>query len=179
LPTWKGYKNWWEKKKRKVLDDRADRYKNDKEYRDCIKKNSCDRKKRLFKEKIKKGGDVNIFVRPRRPLLISFNGSSVMMYGIGTLAKSLGKLPATIVGWEKKGVVPCTPFRGRNKVRLYTKEMIDVVKDAFCKSIGNTNIVDKEGFDVTVRQGWADLLIPLGKTIKVEVIECVEEIKEE
>ena len=55
------------------------------------------------------------------------NGEKHMMFYVGTLASSLGRVPATIRKWEISGVIPDPCFKDSDGRRMYTQEQIDAI----------------------------------------------------
>lgn len=171
MGTWAKYQQWWEKNREIVLEKRRQRYLNDGEYREKMKENVRKRRKKMYEKKVEECPSINVFLRPRRPVTVSLNGSQVVMYGVGMLAARLGKLSSTIVGWEKKGFIPETPFRDKNNnMRLYTNEMIEVVEKAYKNNVRNTNIVNKTAFYDEIKKGWEELQIYLDKKVNLDII---------
>ena len=60
-------------------------------------------------------------------------------YSIGFLALSVGRSVQRVLVWEKKGIIPPTPFRNYGGERLYTQEMIEHIRKATQNGVKGEN----------------------------------------
>ena len=96
---------------------------------------------------------------PQNPIEYTMpNGEKVELYPIGHLAFALGRDVKTIRCWEIAGIIPKTPFKNKNGLRLYTQEMIDVVSSCAerCKLVRGKNI-SNTNFTRYVTEGFNEL----------------------
>jgi hypothetical protein len=75
-----------------------------------------------------------------KPKTYKVNGKETQFFGVGNLAKALGRQPVTIRSWEREGVIPKATFQfpsedPRGRRRLYTREQVE----------GMTKIASEEG----------------------------------
>jgi len=96
----------------------------------------------------------------RMPLVIttekiSVNGNRVDVYTVEMLAREVGRSKYMIPVWESKCLIPPSPIKNSRNWRLYTAEMIMVVKamikDAL-PSLLNPDIIYNK-----IRDGWIDV----------------------
>jgi DNA-binding transcriptional MerR regulator len=73
----------------------------------------------------------------RRIQLSNSKVREVDLFRIGVLATRVGRTVVTLEQLEQRGVLPATPFRVSDLgYRLYTPEMMDAVKEAFDRRVG-------------------------------------------
>jgi len=80
---------------------------------------------------------------------IDVNGKEEEAYTTEVLARAVARSRYQMPIWEKDGYLPETPFRSARNWRLYTKEMILVVKEAMDERVAP----DKEMYEEIVA-GW-------------------------
>lgn len=111
-----------------------------------------------------------------KPLVKFFKGEETELFTIGALAQALEKEIVTIRLWEKKGYLPSSPFRLRQKSlngkkvngnRVYTRELIEIVVEEF----------DKRGLTGAKRVEWNNHK-DLPNTIAVRWSEAVKQTRE-
>jgi hypothetical protein len=78
-----------------------------------------------FDEDVLSGGMVR--VPPVVTVKALLRGKPTLFYTVDTLVRSVGRSKYCVLGWEKSGLLPRTPFRDVRRWRLYTLEMITVV----------------------------------------------------
>ena len=106
---------YYEKHGASLRDKKQSRYHSDPSYRDRVKSDSADRRSRIEKNS-------GTAVRCGDGDAIAFRATA--------LADRLGVSISTINFWQKHGTLPETPFRTPGGYRLYTSDMIEVVKQA-------------------------------------------------
>ena len=94
--------------------------------------------------------------RVRRPVMVRLNGVEVPMYSVGVLARSIQRSVVTVNYWERKGIFPVTPFKKGKGERLFSKEMIEVVKKAL-EDHGPRVSLSNQQFCVDIAEGWKAL----------------------
>lgn len=105
------YSKWYKKNKDSLNEKKAQRYKEDKEYREKIKERARERSRFLAaqnKKAIKgKSGPI-----PPKEYTIRINGTAfkVKMYTIGSIAKILKREIQTVRQWERKGLIPAAMY---------------------------------------------------------------------
>jgi DNA-binding transcriptional MerR regulator len=81
------------------------------------------------------------------------------MFRVGVLARAVDRTVVTVEQMEQKGILPVTPFRySQTGYRLYTVEMIDVVRHAMEAHLEDTqNETLVKAFKAAVLSGWNEL----------------------
>jgi len=69
-------------------------------------------------------------VKPWRTVQIEVNGVRTSMFTIGALANAVGKAISTLRVWEEKGLLPETPYRTEQGMRLYSLELMQQVQQS-------------------------------------------------
>ena len=156
----KVYKAWYEANKERIAARRKERYESDSDHREKIRNRNREQRERKREEVAKNPKPKVRMPRNRKPitLLIMTDGVSApkKLFHIGTFVRMIGKSTPTIKQWERAGLLPRTPLykRGSNKKeRLFTSEMIDVVKMEILKRSGMIRISDHTFHDDIVA-GW-------------------------
>lgn len=94
------------------------------------------------------------------PRVYVVDGKELTLFTLGFLARKVGKSIQTIDSWERKGILPSTPYRGRGGRRLYTAAMIEVVAEEV-RSRGGARLPNKDGtFPIDVQIRWVKLGVP-------------------
>lgn len=159
------YKDWYSRNKKALAERRKARYQKDRKYRKKKLANSKRYKDRIIAEEVEAGIREEAPIRPppkeRAPVVASINlyGKAVLiqMVFVGTFAAEIGKSVHTIYHWERKGLLPKTPFytkRGPRRERLYTLDMIKVVRKELRKRNNIVFAQDPTFYD-DVANGWA------------------------
>jgi len=97
-----------------------------------------------------------------RMMRIRFNGSARQVWTIGFLAQELDRSLICLNDWVLSGLLPSTPFETDGGLRLYTREMIDVVQ-AVCGERngkdGKPRRIKKSEIEFTraIETGWDKL----------------------
>ena len=149
----KYYDEWYEKNKEKRNRERRERYAKDAAYRQACKDHA-----KSYRER-KPNGDIKT-TKERKPVMIEVSGQTRRCWTLAHLASKIGRSPATLKSWIRKGLLPETPLRtstesGRCKARLYTDGQIQVIKAALQKR-GRLRTGDM-GFRKEVEEGWSAL----------------------
>lgn len=161
-PTW-SYKEWYKEHSSELAEKRRQRYKSDPDYKQkVLDQNRAYREKksqeaaRIPKPRVR-------IPRHRKPVALSvpINGVETLkqLVHVGYFARAIGRSVPTIHQWERSGILPRTPFMltGRNKQeRLYTAEMIAVVRSALEKRNGTISSSD-QSFHEDIVRGWKDI----------------------
>jgi hypothetical protein len=148
------YEKWYEENKDEVADRRKSRYENDPGYRKKVLERSAN-----YRERQRTVTQVRIS-RHQKPRMFKLNGRDVALYSIGAFAGYINRSVQSINHWEKKGLLPRTPYRvGERGFRFYSAEMMEVVR----RIIGNKRRlfpVDKK-MGSAIRDAWEKLGVPL------------------
>ena len=131
------YQDWYDKNKDGLSQRRKDRYHTDPEYKERV----LEQNKKYREKKRKEAAQIprpKVRVpRHRRPvirtILLRGKPKTKELVHVGAFARIVGKSVPTIHQWERLGLLPRTPFyvNGKSKrERLFTSEMIEVVKEA-------------------------------------------------
>jgi len=148
------WSEYWGKNRDDILKRRRDRYNSDPEYKKRmqeIRKRNYEKNKVL---KVKKPESDFVSIRSK-PIILELNGQKMLMYDIEYFAKKIGRSVATVRYWERKGILPKTPYKGSRKC-LYSKEMIKAVYNAL-EEQGFPGNIDLEDFSDYVYACWQSL----------------------
>lgn len=154
------YKEWYAEHKKEISDKRKKRYQEDPDYKQKV----LDQNRKYREEKAKETASIPKprvrIPRHRKPvtMTIAIGGSMVtkQLVHIGTFSRAIGRSVPTIHQWERMRVIPRTPFVlvGANKQeRLYSAEMIKVVRDVLEKRNGQVSVADSS-FYKDIYDGW-------------------------
>lgn len=154
------YKTWYEKNGSELAERRRHRYANDPDYKDRV----LEQNRKYRSKKVKERGDkptIKVRVpKTRKPIegTVQVHGvpTELELVHVGTFARQIGRSVPTIHQWERSGILPKTPFSlvGNDKQeRLYTRNMIQVVRQALDKRSGTISSSDKS-FTAEVLDGW-------------------------
>ena len=91
---------------------------------------------------------------------------------ISAFSRGIGKSIPTVHQWERSGILPRTPLHmngNAKKERLFTKEMIDVVKIEIAKRNGRVASSDST-FRDDVTAGWLKAGVSLKATRVLEEV---------
>ena len=161
------YMAWYEKNKQQLADRRKERYQSDQEYRDRVLEQNRKHREKKRKEEAKKPRPKVRIPRHRKPVtvLVLINGAPTPkeLVHIGAFSRAIGKSIPTVHQWERNGLLPRTPLymNGKSKrERLFTAEMIDVVKVEIAKRSGRVSASDTT-FCKDVTGGWLNAGVSL------------------
>ena len=84
---------------------------------------------------------------------IQINGEEVECHTVEMLARAIGRSKYMIPVWEKRGVLPRSPLTNKRGWRLYTVDMIEVVRTAVQRQGGGV-LKDAETVYEDVAAGW-------------------------
>jgi len=159
---------YYEKKKQKIAEDKARRYREDPEYRAAALRRSKEAKEKAKEERRKNPSPP----RRRGPLkptefMINVGGvdHQVTMYTTGQVAKALRRKTQTVRVWEMKGNFPEALYRSASNDRLYTEFQYKNIASIYRKlekeygAIMRTRINSTPFFSL-VKELWEDY--PLG-----------------
>ncbi len=172
------YKGWYEENKEELAARRKERYANDPEYKERVLEQNRKHREARKKEEAKKPKPKVRVPRNRKPLtaLVLLDGAPTPkeLVHIGAFSRAIGKSIPTVHQWERSGLLPRTPlFMNGNakKERLYTAEMIEVVKVEIIKRSGRVSASDLT-FRDDVTAGW------LGVGISLKATKVLEEVQD-
>lgn len=117
------FQGYYKENRDKILKSRRERYENDTEYRDKVLKSSRDYRKNQRREPRVKTR------RYQKPIVgTSADGTQVQLCSVGALAILLQRSVQAINHWQKKGLIPETPYRDERGFRFYTPAMMDAIQ---------------------------------------------------
>lgn len=120
------FDEYYEKNKDKVNAERRRKYNEDPEYRDRVLQASRDYRRRQRDDE-----DRVRLPRYQTPVIKEAgDGGKVQLFSVGAFASYLGRSVQAINHWEKSDILPPTPYRDGRGFRYYTKDMMEVVRQA-------------------------------------------------
>jgi DNA-binding transcriptional MerR regulator len=133
------FKDWYSKNKDELNKSRRERYAGSLLYRERVKERNRRARLKKKRERIKEAKRRQKAVKIRlskswKTVKVEVDGVEVQMYTIGALAKVLGKGISTLRIWEKNGILPETPYQTERGERLYTLEMVEIIRKELQKS---------------------------------------------
>jgi len=154
------YKAWYTAHAADLAERRRKKYEEDPEYkRKVLEQNRLYRERKAKEESARPKPMIRIPKR-RKPVvcMVPINGvlAPRQLVHIGEFARTIQRSVSTIHQWERAGVLPKTPFfvSGKGKQeRLYTAEMIGVVKKVLELRNGTASVADST-FPRDIIQGW-------------------------
>lgn len=151
------YQDYYLANQDRLSQKRKDRYKADPEYRERAKESARRYRQKIAKERerLRADGKLPPSTRqrgPRKPVIVSVNGSRVPAYTITIVAQRVGRSKDTLNNWFKAGILPPTPLRSGRGDRLYTDAMIMVLQMAIQRR-GEVSTCDTS-FKTEIIDGW-------------------------
>jgi hypothetical protein len=134
------YKDWYEKNKEGLADKRKKKYHSDKKYRAKVKAwNKIYAARQRTEQKDKPKSKVRV-PKHRRPIVLKVivygESAEVKLVYVGAFARAIGRSVQTVHEWEKRELLPRTPYLligDTKRERLYTADMVLVVKGVLAK----------------------------------------------
>ena len=135
------YKEYYEKNKERILNSRKVRYKNDKTYREKIKRDRQETRKRFKKlEELKKkkmhieaGEDLETLSGTKMKVSTPNGEAVTYMFTLGQVADILNVRKQNFLNWILANKVPESIYRDHRNWRLYTHDQVSVMKTIFDK----------------------------------------------
>ena len=156
MPNKEGYyQKYYEDNKDDINDKRRRRYESDEDYRSRVLKHS-----QTYRDKKRKEPGVRM---PRYSQVKEYDtgdGGTIHLFSVGAFATFVQRSVQSISHWEKQGLIPKTPFRDSRGHRLYTRTMIESVKE----EIGSKRRLFPADPEMATRvhAAWVDSGIPVG-----------------
>lgn len=127
MPNRPGYfEEYYGKNKDKVNAERRRKYQADSGYRERVLRASRDYRKRQRDDE-----DRVRLPRYQTPIAKEAgDGGTLQLFSVGAFAAYLGRSVQAINHWEKADVLPPTPYRDERGFRYYTREMMEIVREA-------------------------------------------------
>lgn len=120
------FSEWYGENRFDVLAKRRDKYANDPDYAKKARESS-----RRYRDEVKSGKRVpGESGQERGPVMVKMDGYHVEARTVRHLAEGIGRSVQTINYWTKHGSFPDTPLKTPGGHRLYTDDMIEVVRSA-------------------------------------------------
>lgn len=148
------FKGYYDEKKDLILDARKKRYAEDPAYREKVLAAS---------RNYRKSQRTETRVKPRRyqkPISgTSADGTEVQLSSVGALAILLQRSVQAINHWQKRGLLPDTPYKDGRGFRFYTASMMEVIKE----EIGSKRRLFPVNPDMpeNIRQKWERSGVPM------------------
>jgi len=147
------YAKWWKENAIIRRAARRERYATDKAFRD-----KCQENVRKNRKKLKASGELNKKSDGLR-LFVLIGGVRTECFTIGQLSKRVDRTQQALNNWQRWELFPITPIKTEGGIRLYTAEMIEVVRLAIESRPGPKQFVrkgDAEFYDQIIK-GWRAL----------------------
>lgn len=156
---------YYELNKDELSEKKKNRYKNDPEYRESIRKSTKKHRLKAREERERLIAEGKIHKRKpveNKPIYVFCNGEEKRAYRAKKLAENIGKSIHTLNFWSRSGIFPDTPYRTKRGDRLYTGAMIFVVRIAVRKRI-DISYKDMSFYNEIV-DGWKEFGVDFGLT---------------
>lgn len=148
------FQGYYQENKDTILKARRDRYASDPEYREKVLKSSREYRRNQRREPRVKTR------RYQKPIIkTSADGTEVQLCSVGALAIRLQRSVQAINHWQKKELIPDTPYRDGRGFRFYTPAMMDAIS----VEVGSKRRLFPVDPDMRerIRQQWAALGVPV------------------
>lgn len=133
------FKGWYAQHGETLNQSRRDRYKTDSDYRDAVLLRNREAREKRRTETAKERGQQRKASRLRvgsrswktvEAEVTDKNGdvATATLFTISALARSIGRSVQAVRLWEGKGLLPEPPFRNKKGDRLYTADMVEVIR---------------------------------------------------
>jgi hypothetical protein len=151
------FQGYYSENKEQILKARRERYASDPEYREKVLKSSREyRKNQRRTPRVKTR-------RYQKPIVgTSADGTEVQLCSVGALAIRLQRSVQAINHWQKKELIPETPYQDGRGFRFYTPAMMD----AIATEVGAKRRLFPVDPDMRerIRQKWASCGVPVSYT---------------
>lgn len=117
------FQSWYERNKESMRQKRAEKYRNDPEYRQAALDRAAKQRASTPRTAAEKGQRFRVI-----------DGKSVEVFRIGAVAEMIGKDEQTIRLWESRGVIPAPSAPGKH--RYYTATQVSLLK-GLCSVLGD------------------------------------------
>jgi len=124
------YQRYYDANKNKLNDARRRRYERDSAYRQKVLEWSQNYREKKRDEREPAEPRAPRFETPLEGKLRG--NASIKLYSVGYVSKALGRSIQSLTHWERKGIIPPTPFKDARGFRYYTEPMIESIKSATC-----------------------------------------------
>jgi hypothetical protein len=150
------YQKWYEENKEERNRRRREKYAEDAEYRERVMEHS-----REYRERQRKRSKVKLprFQKPKDVELP--DGSIIQLFSVGAFAQLVQRSVQSITHWEKREIIPPTPYRDSRGFRYFTRPMMAAV----IREIGGKRRlfpVDDGMYD-RIEEAWKALGIPVNE----------------
>ncbi len=149
------YQKYYEDNKDDINDKRRKRYESDDDYRKRVLKHS-----QTYRDKKRGRPKVRMPRINQVKTCQAGDGGEVQLFSVGAFATFVQRSVQSISHWEKQGLLPPTPFRDTRGHRLYTRSMIEAVRD----EVGGKRRLfpaDPEMSD-RIMAAWVESGVPVG-----------------
>lgn len=147
------YTEWYEQNRADLLARRREKYAKDEKHAE-----GCRKRARKYRKEVRTGKRK----RPeegvaRGPINILVRGEVLQAWTIPWLAEGIERSVQTVNYWTKHGLFPDTPVKTPGGNRLYTEDMIDVVKEVLDQREGGLVSRTDPDFNRQIRTRWRKL----------------------
>jgi DNA-binding transcriptional regulator YiaG len=145
------FRRYYNENKDDINEKRRTRYQN--------KERSLAASKR-YRDKRRKQGRVRVTRLSAARVYATGDGGKIHLYSVGVFATFVGRSSQSLSHWEKRGIMPDTPFRDSRGYRLYSRGMMEIVK----REVGSKRRlfpVDPE-MHQRILDSWEKLGVPVG-----------------
>jgi len=161
------FSQWYAENKEELSARRRQKYQEDPEYREKVRAQAREAKKR-FLEKKRKEREKNKDKEQPVWFKVQYGKKevAVRMFTAGQLSKRLGRKTQTIRLWERKGVIPEAMYRNGARDRLYTELQVREIVEIYSQCVRKYGArkmrtrINSTEFSELVHQLWDDY--PLG-----------------
>lgn len=162
------YRRWYERNKERLSKQRSSRYQNDPAYRDSIKRTREKQRERERKIRDLQGGPKGNVLENRKLRQFKLEhpelGSYVSEFmSVGHLALELDIKTCTVRRWEREGIIPYADFRSDGGHRLYTRDQVEAIREAYEKTIAirksSGMMPSLEEFKIEIARSFAKLVL--------------------
>lgn len=147
------YQDWYAKNRESLLARRREKYAKDRKHAE-----KCRKRARKYRAEIRNGDrKAPEDGGARGPISVIVKGDLVEAWTIPWLADGIERSVQTINYWTKHGLFPDTPIKTPGGNRLYTEDMIAVVKEVLDQRDGGLVSRNDPDFHRQIKSRWKKL----------------------
>jgi len=144
---------WWRLNGDECRRKRREKYVADPEYRRACQERAESYRKRVVAEGRNPRDTIG------RQIWVQIGAKRVPAYTASYLATRVRRSLHAVNNWQKNGRLPMTPIVTEGGIRLYTEEMVEVVRQAVLSQPFKRVCADDVEFTAKIEKGWAKLRI--------------------
>jgi hypothetical protein len=134
MPTNREYwRSYYARSRERISETRRERYRTDAEFRKTIRERALARHRRLRVERLKLRAENPQAPSARgwnKPRVVLVKDGHLLLYSLGEFAARLHVDRQTVIGWERKGLLPAPTVTDDLKRRWYSEAYMDTVSGA-------------------------------------------------